>query len=370
MSKALGIINIEPSYVKVEGIEDHRPISASSIFGRYRVIDFILSNMTNSGIHNIDLQVKNRPRSTIQHVNRANYNINTKRGTIRVLYGEKPVINEIYNTDIASMMANVEFFEESSAPYVVLAPSHMIYVQDFRELIDHHIKNRNDVTVLYQNVADSDKEFLMADTLQLNSSKRVTGMAKNLGTHKHEKISLETYVMSKQTFIDLVYAARTISSLYSFSDIIAASLKALKVGAYNHKGYAACISTLKAYYKASMEIKNEKQLHKMFNEDWPIYTVTNDTCPTLYAKGSSISNSIVGNGCIIEGTVSNCVIGRNVIIKKGAVIRDSVIMPDTLINKGVKMEKCVVDRLAIVTHVKELKGTDEQPLYISRGDRI
>ena len=370
MAKALAIINIEPSYVKVEGIEDHRPISASSIFGRYRVIDFVLSNLTNSGIYNIDVQVKNRPRSTIQHVHRTNYNINTKMGSIRILYGEKPVINDIYNTDIASMMANIEFFEESNAPYVVLAPSHFIYVEDFRNLIDHHIKSRNDVTVMYQSVSDADQEFLMCDTLELNKSKRVTGMKKNLGTHKHEKISLETYVMSKQTFIDLVYAAKAISSLYSFSDIIASSLKTLKVGSYRHTGYAACISTLKAYYKTSMEIKNEKQLHKMFDEDWPIYTATNDSCPTLYANGSKISNSIVGNGCVIEGTVSNCVIGRNVIIKKGAVIKDSVIMPDTLINKNVKMEKCVVDRLAIVTHVKELKGSDDEPLYISRGDRI
>ena len=102
MAKALGIINIEPYYVRVEGIEDHRPISASSILGRYRVIDFMLSNFTNSGINNIDIQVKNRPRSTIQHVTHTNYNINTKKGNMRVLYGEKTVANEIYNTDISA----------------------------------------------------------------------------------------------------------------------------------------------------------------------------------------------------------------------------------------------------------------------------
>ncbi len=370
MTNALGIINIEPFYVKVEGIEDFRPVSASSIMGRYRVIDFVLSNMTNSGIYNIDLQVKNRPRSTIQHISRTNYNINTKKGNIRILYGEKPVVNEIYNTDIAALASNMEFFDESNAPYVIMAPSHFIYVQNFRKMLDYHIKSGNDITALYQNVNNAQESFLMCDTFDIDKNKRIKVMNKNLGKHKHEKISLETYIMSKDLFKKLVNEAKGVSSIYSFSDILADNLDSLKVGSYCHNGYAACLSTLKAYYKASMDIKREKELHKMINDDWPIYTVTNDTCPTLYAPSSKINNSIVGNGCVIEGTVQNCVIGRNVIIKKGAVVKDSVIMPDTFINKNVKIEKCVVDRLAIITHIKELKGTAEDPLYIGRGDRI
>ena len=119
-----------------------------------------------------------------------------------------------------------------------------------------------------------------------------------------------------------------------------------------------------------MDIKNEKELSNIFSDDWPIYTATNDTCPTTYTKTSNVSNCVVGNGCIIEGTVENCVIGRNVVVKEGAVIKNSIIMPDALINKNVKMDKCVVDRLAIVTHIKALNGSDHAPLYVKRGDRI
>ncbi len=368
--KVLGIVNIEPSYVHVEGIEDYRPISATSIMGRYRVIDFILSNFTNSGIYNIDIQVKNRPRSTIAHIQHTNYNINTKRGNIRILHGEKAIPNEIYNTDVASLMNNLQYFEESNAPYVILAPSHFIYVQDFNELIDYHIKSKNDITILYQNTQRANEDFLMCDTLEMNASKRITKIEKNLGKSKREKISLETYIMSKKIFIDMIYAAMATSSLYSLSDIIADGVDIFKIGGYCHSGYAACLSTINAYYRASMEIKKEKELHSMFKDSWPIYTATNDTCPTLYKNGSKVTNSIVGNGCIIEGTVSNCVIGRNVVIKEGAIIKDSVIMPDVLINKNVKMDKCIVDRMAIVTHIKALAGDDQKPLYIRRGDRI
>lgn len=178
-----------------------------------------------------------------------------------------------------------------------------------------------------------------------------------------------TYVMSKKIFIDMIYAAMATSSLYSLSDIIADGLEVFKIGGYQHSGFAACISSLESYYKASMDIKNEKELSNIFSDDWPIYTATNDTCPTIYSQKSDVKNCVVGNGCIIEGSVENCVIGRNVTIKEGSVIKNSVIMPDVLINKNVKMDKCVVDRLAIVTHIKELKGEDS-PLYIKRGDRI
>ena len=344
MSKrALGIINIEPSYVHVEGIEDYRPISATSFMGRYRIIDFILSNLTNSGVNNIEVQVKNRPRSTIQHIQRTDYNINTKRGHIRILHGEKPIPNEIYNTDVASLMANLKYFEEDNSPYVILAPSHFIYVQDFSKMLDYHIESKNDITVLYQNVSTANEDFLMCDTLDIDENKVITNIDKNLGKGKRAKVSLETYIMSKKIFIDMIYAALSTSSLYSLSDIIADGLDVFKIGGYLHTGYAA---------------------------DWPIYTATNDTCPTTYTKTSNVSNCVVGNGCIIEGTVENCVIGRNVVVKEGAVIKDSIIMPDALINKNVKMDKCVVDRLAIVTHIKALNGSEHAPLYVKRGDRI
>ncbi len=367
--KALGIINIEPSYVHVEGIEDYRPISATSFMGRYRIIDFILSNLTNSGIYNIEVQVKNRPRSTIQHIQHTSYNINSKRGKIRILHGEKAIPNEIYNTDVASLMANLKYFEEDNSPYVILAPSHFVYIQDFEKLLDYHIESKNDITVLYQNVNNANESFLMCDTLEIDDNKVITKIEKNLGKTKREKISLETYVMSKKIFIDMIYAAMATSSLYSLSDIIADGLEVFKIGGYLHSGFAACISTLEAYYKANMDIKNEKELSNIFSDDWPIYTATNDTCPTIYSQKSDVKNCVVGNGCIIEGSVENCVIGRNVTIKEGSVIKDSVIMPGVLINKNVKMDKCVVDRLAIVTHIKELKG-DNSPLYIKRGDRI
>ena len=371
MSRVLGILNFEPSYVSVRGLEDFRPISATSILGRYRVIDFMLSNFTNSGIEGIKVFIKNRPRSTVEHITHTSYNLNSKRGKIQLLHGDVDYKgNELFNVDVQAFKTYMEFIDVENPSYVVIAPSHFIYKQDFRDMIEHHIQSKNDITVLYHNTTNADRRYLMGDLLTLDENKRVTRISKNRGKNKKATVSLETYVMSTLTFKQLVEEASATSSLYSLSDIISDCARAMKIGVYQHRGFVACISSLSAYYEANMELKNEKELLKLINDDWPIYTMTNDSCPTLYKPGAKVSGSIIANGCQIEGTVINSVIGRNVVVKEGAVIKDSVVLPDTFIDNNVKLECGVVDRLSIVTHVKELKGSREEPIYIKRGDRI
>lgn len=368
--KASGIVNFEPKYVNVAGFEDYRPISATSFLGRYRVIDFVLSNFANSGIQNIDVQVKNRPRSITEHINRTNYNINSKKGKVRVLYGEKPVVNELYNTDIASLDANMEFFMEDNSEYVVIAPSHFIYDMDYAEMLDLHVSHGNDITMLFQYVTDANENFLECDRLDMDEDNNVLAINVNRGERKNARISLETYVMSKDTLAALVKKALSISSLYTFRDVLANEVHNMKVEGLRHRGYTYCISTLDAYYKASMEILKEDRLNDLFDPNWPVHTMTNDSCPTLYTEGSSVSESIVGNGCKIEGTVVNSIIGRNCVVGAGAVVKNSIVLPGSYIGKDVTLDHCVTDRLTHISEVKELVGTADQLVYVKRGDRI
>ncbi len=371
MSRVLGILNFEPSYVNVQGLGDYRPISAASILGRYRVADFMLSNFTNSGIDVIKVLIKEKPRSLVEHISRTSYNINSKRGDIHILFGEDDFSsNSLYNVDIRAFKTYMHFIEREDPSYIVIAPSHFIYKQDFSLLVEHHKKSKNDITMLYHRTNNADTKYLMGDALTIDKKGRITKFHKNRGKYKSINISLEAYVMDIVTFKNLVEEASNISSLYSLSDIIADKVKELKVGGYKHNGLVDCISTLNAYYVCNMSISKQGRLSKLINDDWPIYTMSTNACPTLYMPNAKVKASLIANGCLIKGTVINSVISRNVVVQEGAVIKDSIILPDTVIGKDVTIEDAIVDRLAIVSHTKTLVGSKDNPLYVKRGDRI
>ena len=176
--------------------------------------------------------------------------------------------------------------------------------------------------------------------------------------------------MSKELFIELVKKAANISSLYWFRDIVNDECEELDIRGVAHRGFVACINDFKSYYNANMDLLDYDKAMDLFHSDWPVYTRTNDSCPTQYYTEASVKNSMVSNGCLIEGNVENSVIGRGCVIKKGAVVKNCVILPGTLIGEDVHIENVVVDKKARVTRKKELLGLVDTPLYVKRNDKI
>ncbi|MCR5795706.1 MAG: glucose-1-phosphate adenylyltransferase subunit GlgD [Solobacterium sp.] len=369
--KALGIINFEDNTAVISGLDEYRPVPAMVFNGRYRVIDFVLSNMTNSGIDNVQVYCKEKPRNLIEHLGSGtNYNINSKRGKLRLLYGEKSFSSPVYNHDVANFMLNMQYIEEDRNPYVVVAPSYFIYSLDYNTVLEKHIESGADVTVLYTSTSEAKTSFLGCDVLSLDRQKNVKAFDKNRGNTKTKNISLECYVMTKKLFIELVEKAAATSSLYWFKDILKDSVADLNIVGYKVNGFVACINSLSEYFRISMMLRDRTVAKGLFKEGWPVYTQTNDSSPTTYAAGSSVKGSVVANGSVIEGTVIDSVIGRNVTIRKGAVVKNCIVMTGVYIGENAKLDHAVVDKFAIIHHVKELKGTDEQPVYVKRRDRI
>ena len=192
----------------------------------------------------------------------------------------------------------------------------------------------------------------------------------NRGTAKNRHIFMDTYVMSKELFINLVSKAHKTSSMYSLADIVNVACEELDVRGVSHRGYFASITDFKSYYDANISLIDFKMALSLFEDEWPIYTRTNDSCPTQYFEGSNVKNSIVSNGCLIEGTIENSVIGRGCVIKKGAVVKNCVILPDVIVDTDVHLENIVADKHAKITHVKEVVADPNEPGYIRRNDII
>lgn len=371
MYKAFGIVNFAGNHIRVDGLQEYRPVGACSFLGRYRIIDFLISNMSNSGIDNIQVYVRQKPRSLTEHLGTGrHYNINSKRGKLNIMYTESAQVGDIYSTDVEAYMENLDCIERLPLPYVVIAPSYMIYTADYSEFLNEHIESGADISMMYHSVDNAKDAFLSCDTLNINKQKGVLSIEPNRGNAKNRNISMDTYVMSKELFLDLVKKAHKTSSMYTFADILNEVCEDLDIRAIPHRGYFAAVTDFKSYYDANMSLIDLKNASNLFSSDWPIYTRTNDSCPTQYFDDSKVTSSVVSNGCLIDGSVENSIIGRGCIIKPGAVVKNCVISADVVIGKDVHIENMVVDKHARVIRGKRIIAAPEKPGYVKRGDTL
>ncbi len=369
MADAYGIVTSSGNHFRVEGMEEYRPIGAFSFLGRYRVVDFPLSNLSNSNIDRIQVYVSQNPRSLAEHIGTGQtYNINSKRGKLQLLFNQDSRVNDIYNTDIAAFRGNLGIIERMHQQYVILTPGYMIFKQDYNKLLSDHIASGADVTLLYHKVNNAKDAYRACSTLTLNRQKGVKEIEKNLGTANDRNVFMDTYVMKNSLFIELIKKASKLSSVFTLADILNEENETLDIRGVAHKGYFAAITDFKSYYDANLELLDMTKARELFSYDWTFYTQTTDSCPVHYFEGAKICNSMVANGCLIEGTVENSVIGRGVEIRKGAVVRNCVILGHSIIDKGVHLENQVVDKWARITRVKELIATPENPGYVRRDD--
>jgi glucose-1-phosphate adenylyltransferase len=371
MPRALGIITPSGKDMKVHGMDFFRPISAFSFLGRYRLVDFPVSNMSNSGIEHIQVYVSQNPRSLAEHLGTGRtYNINSKRGKLQLLFNQDSRVNEIYNTDIRAYADNMDQIEIAPEPYVIITPGYMIFKEDYCELLKEHLASGADVTVLYHKVDNADKAFRNCRTVDLNRQKGVKTIGWNDGSVGEKNIFMDTYVMTRELFIKLINKAQKISSVYRLVDIINDEKDELDIRGVAHKGFFTAVTDFKSYYDANLELLDFEKATDLFTDEWPIYTVTTDSCPVRYVKGSRVKNSMVANGCVIEGLVENSVIGRGVEIKKGASVKNCVILGHSVIGEGVKLEGQVVDKWAKIINVKNVIATTDNPGYVTRGDTL
>ncbi len=371
MANAFGIVTSVGSHMNVEGMQDYRPVSAFSFLGRYRIVDFPVSNFSNSGIDRIQVFVSQNPRSLAEHLGTGqHYNINSKRGKLQLLFNQDSRVNEIYNTDVNAFLGNLDIIERMHQPYVILTPGYMVFKQDYRKLLEQHITSGADVTMLYHKVSDAKDAYSTCSILNLNRQKGVKAISRNSAAHDEGNIFMDTYVMKKDLFLSLLRAAQKKSSICTLTEILNDKLEELDVRGVQHKGYFAAITDFNAYFKANLELLDISKADELFSDDWPIYTQTTDSCPVHYFEGAKIVNSMVANGCLIEGTIENSVIGRGVEIKKGAVVKNSVILGHTIIGKDVRLENQVIDKWATITAGKELIAEPDRPGYVRRDDKI
>lgn len=371
MSNVLGIVNFEDNSINVEGLGNYRTIPAFTFLGRYRIVDFVISNFVNSGIDQIKILVKDKPRSLIEHIGSgSNYNINSKKGSLQILYPDQLAINQAHNHDIFLLNQYIQYLQEANKKYVVIAPSYIIGTINYNKAVKAHMESGAEITCIYHDSKHADEHFIGCDSITVTSSGRVSNMKKNYGEKKEQNIFLDSYVMETDLLIRIVKEAREKSALFNLKDMVKSMIDQHNIRGFCYSYDVYCVNSLKEYYDVNMTLLNNDSAKRLLRDNWPIYTTTNDNPPTYYGESATVKNSYISNGCYIEGDVENCIIGREVRIGKGAVVKNSLILPKAYVGENTDIDYVIADKYSQIVEKLEVKGSEDDVIYIGRREKI
>ena len=374
--KALGIIfpnsydNWVPELVNV------RLMASIPFASRYRMIDFVLSSMANSGIDNISVIVKNNYHSLMDHLGSGReWDLVRKNGGLNIFPPFMEADSRAYVGRAGALANSLDFLRSQKEKYVVMADSHIAVNFDFAKMIDAHIASGADITVayneqelpanyLYHEANDRDYYY----TLGINGG-RVEKLLINAKDKGVQNFCMNMYVIERELLIDLINAASLRGHEYFERDILIPQLGKLNVQAYKYDGYLARITGMKSYFDENMKLLDDYNIDALF-EGAPIYTKVRDDNPTRYISGAKVKNTMAADGCVIEGEVENCVLFRGAKVAKGAVVKNCVLMQDTVVESGAVMDYVITDKDVVISAGKELKGNDSFPVYIPKFHKV
>lgn len=375
-TQALGIIFPNSYDTLMPELANERLMASIPFASRYRMIDFVLSSMVNSGIDNVSLIVRKNYLSLLDHLGSGReWDLTRKNGGLNIVPPFSMKTSKIYSGRVDALISIVNFLKRQKEEYVVMSDANIAANVDFRAIIDAHIASGADVTVAYEkkglpstNLDAFSSEEELYYTLKIEDG-RVTKIKVNETGEGVHNVSMNIYVIKRTYLIELIAEAYVKGHTYFERDILLPQLDKINVNAYEFTGYSAAFHDLRSYFKESMALLNEENLEGLFGPA-PIYTKIRDDNPTRYIAGAKVKNTMAADGCIIEGEVENCILFRGVKVAKGAKVKNCILMQDTVIGEGVSIEYAVSDKNVTVTAGTSLKGTESFPIYIGKGQTV
>ena len=372
-ANALGIIFPNSYDSLVPELVSKRLMASIPFASRYRMIDFLLSSMVNSGIDNISIVLRQNYRSLMDHLGSGReWDLTRKNGGLNIIppFSEKSI--NVYSGRVEALANILPLLRSSKEKYVVMADSNVAANIRFSDVIAAHEASGADVTVLYCRTDFSKRasdtrtdsgEFYY--TLQIDEDQRVNEIHINALDVGVQNQSLNIYIVDREFLITQIEDASVRGITYYERDVLLPSLDRILVKGYEFTGYVALISDMKSYFDENMALLKEENADALFAGN-SIYTKVRDDNPTRYTASAQVKNIMAADGCVIEGTVENCVLFRGVKIAKGAVVKNCILMQDTVISENVTAEYLITDKNVTITANQEVKGTSSYPVYISK----
>lgn len=370
---ALGLVfsNIRDRHVPE--ITKKRIMATVPFGGRYRLIDFVLSNMTNSGINKVGIITKRNYQNMLDHIGTGKaWDLARKRGGIRVIQPYPDDSEDYHPIDnrLDTLKGIFYYLDKAEEEYVVLSDCDIVCNISYTDMLKAHRENNSDVTVLYKRTDKNNHWKGKRTIFQMDETDKVTRVHRTTNTKAGNALFMGTMVFRKDFLKRHILIAINKGYKRLLEYWVDYTLN-FNIKGYEFNDYIAYIDSLESYLKGNLDLLNLSVREDLFRKPYrPIYTSVNDSPPTKYGENAVVENSIIADGCIINGTVKNSVIFRGVKILEGALVSNSIVMQDSEIGINATLNHIVTDKNVMIGENRMLCGHETHPFFIDKGSTI
>ena len=362
LNQAVGLITANYSAKHRTAVSEVRPIASLPYMGRYRVMDFALSNMVSCGMRTVGFVMPDNYRSLVDHLDSGkDWMLSRKNGGLFILPGSSfGVTRTGYRFLLRDLLHNKAFLRRNKEPYVVMSTANMIYNMDYTELVEAHEASGADITLATFHAVENDDDVVR---LTLEDG-RVTGI--NQGVSYGDTAFLDCMVVGREWLLNALEVYASVDHL-GLLEAMQDEFDRVDIRTFDFDGYVAPIFSTEAYFRHNMDLLDPTVSSELFPAGRAVLTKAHDTPPAKYEAGCYVRNSIISAGSRIWGAVSNSILSRNVIVEPGATVTNSIVMQACVIRSGARIENAIIDRNNDIPAGTELRGTPQSILVKEKG---
>lgn len=371
MGNVLGLVFANMHDTTLGDMTKNRTMGSVMFGGRYRLIDFPLSNMVNSGISEVGVITKSNYQSLLDHLGSAReWDLARKKGGLYILPPFGNVESTLYRGRIEALYGAMSFIKHSRAKYVVLSDCDVVTNIDYKPIVAAHIESGADITAVAHTGVYSSDDIKTSTVFNVDADKNVTSVLINPDISGTCTTSLNVFVMSMDFLIETVNDAMARGNVSFERNILQEKCRELKIKIYEYDNYFSKLNSPESYFKSNMALLKPENARKLFVPKRSIYTKVSDNAPVKYDLDSKVSNSLIADGCIIEGEVENSVLFRGVKVGKGAKVKNCILMQGTVVGDNAELNYLITDKNVSICENHILTSSPQYPMYVGKGASV
>lgn len=371
MGNVLGLVFANMHDTTLGDMTKNRTMGSVMFGGRYRLIDFPLSNMVNSGISEVGVITKSNYQSLLDHLGSAReWDLARKKGGLYILPPFGNVESTLYRGRIEALYGAMSFIKHSRAKYVILSDCDVVTNIDYKPIVAAHIESGADITAVAHTGVYSSDDIKTSTVFNVDADKNVTSVIINPDISGTCTTSLNVFVMSMDFLIETVNDAMARGNVSFERNILQEKCRELKIKIYEYDNFFSKLNSPESYFKSNMALLEPENARKLFVPKRSIYTKVSDNAPVKYDLDSKVSNSLIADGCIIEGEVENSVLFRGVKVGKGAKVKNCILMQGTVVGDNAELNYLITDKNVSICENHILTSSPQYPMYVGKGASV